>query len=101
MTDGRRLESKNDTGDEELTCISSKVPPGGTVERRQWWGLSLIGKNTGSGHVAHLSKKTVIINDEKVAVSSQPPIQYALRICSSAYDSCWFSGIPNYQEEAV
>ena len=42
--------------------------------------ISHIGKNTGSGHyVAHLKKdgKWVIFNDEKVALSSQPPIEHA------------------------
>ena len=42
--------------------------------------VSHIGKNTGSGHyVAHLKKdgKWVIFNDEKVALSQDPPIQHA------------------------
>jgi ubiquitin carboxyl-terminal hydrolase 5/13 len=42
--------------------------------------VSHIGKNTGSGHyVAHLKKdgKWVIFNDEKVALSKDPPIQHA------------------------
>lgn len=42
--------------------------------------ISHIGKNTGSGHyVAHLKKdgKWVIFNDEKVALSQDPPIQHA------------------------
>jgi ubiquitin carboxyl-terminal hydrolase 5/13 len=39
-----------------------------------------IGKNTGSGHyVVHLKKdgKWVIFNDEKVALSSKPPLEHA------------------------
>ena len=42
--------------------------------------ISHIGKNTGSGHyVAHLKKdgKWVIFNDEKVALSSKPPLEHA------------------------
>jgi ubiquitin carboxyl-terminal hydrolase 5/13 len=43
--------------------------------------VSHIGKNTGSGHyVAHLkdqSGRWVIYNDEKVAVSSKPPLEHA------------------------
>lgn len=42
--------------------------------------VSHIGKNTGSGHyVAHLKKdgKWVIFNDEKVALSENPPIRHA------------------------
>mmetsp|Transcript_10448 Transcript_10448/g.16184 ORF Transcript_10448/g.16184 Transcript_10448/m.16184 type:complete len:882 (-) Transcript_10448:46-2691(-) len=42
--------------------------------------VSHIGKNTGSGHyVAHLKKdgKWVIFNDEKVALSKDPPVQHA------------------------
>ena len=43
--------------------------------------VSHIGKNTGSGHyVAHLKDKEgrwVIYNDEKVAVSSKPPLEHA------------------------
>ena len=42
--------------------------------------VSHIGKNTGSGHyVAHLKKdgKWVIFNDEKVALSQDPPIEHA------------------------
>lgn len=43
--------------------------------------ISHIGKNTGSGHyVAHLKDKEgrwVIFNDEKVALSSKPPIEHA------------------------
>jgi ubiquitin carboxyl-terminal hydrolase 5/13 len=42
--------------------------------------ISHIGKHTGSGHyVAHLKKdgKWVIFNDEKVALSSEPPFQHA------------------------
>lgn len=42
--------------------------------------VSHIGKNTGSGHyVAHLKKngKWVIFNDEKVALSQDPPIKHA------------------------
>merc|ERR1712216_43030 len=43
--------------------------------------ISHIGKNTGSGHyVAHIKKrdtgKWVIFNDEKVALSENPPIQH-------------------------
>jgi ubiquitin carboxyl-terminal hydrolase 5/13 len=43
--------------------------------------VSHIGKNTGSGHyVAHLKGKDgrwVIFNDEKVALSSKPPLEHA------------------------
>ena len=43
--------------------------------------VSHIGKNTGSGHyVAHLKDKEgrwVIYNDEKVALSSKPPLDHA------------------------
>ena len=42
--------------------------------------ISHIGKHTGSGHyVAHLKKdgKWVIFNDEKVALSSEPPFEHA------------------------
>lgn len=43
--------------------------------------VSHIGKNTGSGHyVAHLKDKDgrwVIFNDEKVALSSKPPLEHA------------------------
>jgi ubiquitin carboxyl-terminal hydrolase 5/13 len=43
--------------------------------------VSHIGKNTGSGHyVAHLKSKDgrwVIFNDEKVALSSKPPLEHA------------------------
>jgi ubiquitin carboxyl-terminal hydrolase 5/13 len=43
--------------------------------------ISHIGKNTGSGHyVAHLKDKDgrwVIFNDEKVALSSKPPMEHA------------------------
>lgn len=42
--------------------------------------ISHIGKNTGSGHyVAHLKKdgRWVIFNDEKVALSENPPIRHA------------------------
>lgn len=43
--------------------------------------ISHIGKNTGSGHyVAHLRDKDgrwVIFNDEKVALSSKPPLEHA------------------------
>lgn len=42
--------------------------------------VSHIGKNTGSGHyVAHLKKDSayVILNDEKVALSQDPPIRHA------------------------
>ena len=44
--------------------------------------ISHIGKNTGSGHyVAHIKRKEtgkwVIYNDEKVALSENPPIQHA------------------------
>jgi ubiquitin carboxyl-terminal hydrolase 5/13 len=42
--------------------------------------ISHIGENTGSGHyVAHLKKdgRWVIFNDEKVALSENPPIRHA------------------------
>jgi len=42
--------------------------------------ISHIGKNTGSGHyVAHIKHNGswVIFNDEKVAVSENPPLQHA------------------------
>ena len=42
--------------------------------------VSHIGKNTGSGHyVAHIKRdgKWVIYNDEKVALSENPPLQHA------------------------
>jgi ubiquitin carboxyl-terminal hydrolase 5/13 len=42
--------------------------------------ISHIGKNTGSGHyVAHLKKngRWIIFNDEKVALSENPPIRHA------------------------
>mmetsp|Transcript_18414 Transcript_18414/g.34266 ORF Transcript_18414/g.34266 Transcript_18414/m.34266 type:complete len:102 (+) Transcript_18414:1-306(+) len=42
--------------------------------------VSHIGKNTGSGHyVAHVKHdgKWVIFNDEKVALSENPPMQHA------------------------
>jgi ubiquitin carboxyl-terminal hydrolase 5/13 len=42
--------------------------------------ISHIGKNTGSGHyVAHLKKngRWIIFNDEKVALSENPPVRHA------------------------
>lgn len=42
--------------------------------------ISHIGKNTGSGHyVAHVKRdgQWVIYNDEKVALSENPPLQHA------------------------
>jgi len=59
----------------------SKTPLEDGVGKYSLVGLvSHIGKNTGSGHyVAHLKKdgKWVIFNDEKLALSQDPPIKHA------------------------
>jgi ubiquitin carboxyl-terminal hydrolase 5/13 len=60
--------------------------------------VSHIGKNTGSGHyVAHIKKdgKWVIFNDEKVALSENPPIQHAYLYCFQRADTIG-SLSPNY-----
>jgi len=60
--------------------------------------ISHIGKNTGSGHyVAHLKKdgEWVIFNDEKVALSSQPPFQHAYMYLFQRKDTIG-SPLPNY-----
>lgn len=60
--------------------------------------VSHIGKNTGSGHyVAHLKKegRWVIFNDEKVAVSSQPPFAHAYLYLFQRKDTIG-SPHPNY-----
>lgn len=60
--------------------------------------VSHIGKNTGSGHyVAHLKKdgKWVIFNDEKVALSKDPPIQHAYMYLFQRNDTVG-SPHPNY-----
>ncbi len=57
--------------------------------------ISHIGKNTGSGHyVAHLKrdKKWVIYNDEKVALSENPPIRHAYMYLFQRSDT---AGLPN------
>mmetsp|Transcript_14017 Transcript_14017/g.29960 ORF Transcript_14017/g.29960 Transcript_14017/m.29960 type:complete len:873 (-) Transcript_14017:46-2664(-) len=57
--------------------------------------ISHIGKNTGSGHyVAHLKKdgKWVIFNDEKVALSKDPPIRHAYMYLFQRSDTI---GAPN------
>lgn len=59
--------------------------------------ISHIGKNTGSGHyVAHVKKGTkwVIFNDEKVALSENPPIQHAYLYLFQRKDTI---GSPNLQ----
>jgi len=59
--------------------------------------ISHIGKNTGSGHyVAHVKKGTkwVIFNDEKVALSENPPVQHAYLYLYQRTDSI---GSPNPQ----
>lgn len=59
--------------------------------------ISHIGKNTGSGHyVAHLKRndKWVIYNDEKVALSENPPIQHAYLYLFQRTDTI---GSPNPQ----
>jgi len=59
--------------------------------------ISHIGKNTGSGHyVAHVKKGTkwVIFNDEKVALSENPPVQHAYLYLFQRIDSI---GSPNPQ----
>ena len=61
--------------------------------------ISHIGKNTGSGHyVAHIKRKEdgkwVIFNDEKVALSENPPIQHAYLYLFQRSDAI---GSPNPQ----
>jgi len=67
--------------DESAPTAAPKVPLEDGKGKYKMVGLvSHIGKNTGSGHyVAHLKKdgKWIIFNDEKVALSSQPPIEHA------------------------
>jgi ubiquitin carboxyl-terminal hydrolase 5/13 len=53
---------------------SNKLPP------LSCCSISHIGKNTGSGHyVCHVKRdgKWIIFNDEKVALSENPPIPHA------------------------
>lgn len=60
--------------------------------------VSHIGKNTGSGHyVAHLKKdgKWVMFNDEKVALSKEPPVQHAYMYLFQRNDTV-DSPHPNY-----
>lgn len=70
----------------ESTTVSQSTPKSTTPledgdGKYELVGLvSHIGKNTGSGHyVAHLKKdgRWVIFNDEKVALSQDPPIRHA------------------------
>jgi ubiquitin carboxyl-terminal hydrolase 5/13 len=93
------LESKNASQQASTTASGPKVPPEDGEGKYTMVGLvSHIGKNTGSGHyVAHLKKdgKWVIFNDEKVAVSSQPPIQHAYMYLFQRTDSVG-SPNPNY-----
>jgi ubiquitin carboxyl-terminal hydrolase 5/13 len=71
------------TSENETSSQSQKVPledaAQGVYKLRGM--ISHIGKNTGSGHyVAHLKDKDgrwVIFNDEKVALSSKPPLEHA------------------------
>jgi len=61
--------------------------------------ISHIGKNTGSGHyVAHIKRKDngkwVIYNDEKVALSENPPIQHAYLYLFQRSDTF---GSPNHR----
>lgn len=61
--------------------------------------VSHIGKNTGSGHyVAHLKKdgKWVIFNDEKVALSSKPPLEHAYIYLFQRVDTIGAPLNPNY-----
>jgi ubiquitin carboxyl-terminal hydrolase 5/13 len=91
------LESKNQS--QQTNTSAPKVPLEDGEGKYTMVGLvSHIGKNTGSGHyVAHLKKdgKWVIFNDEKVAVSSQPPIQHAYMYLFQRTDSVG-SPNPNY-----
>jgi ubiquitin carboxyl-terminal hydrolase 5/13 len=81
---------KQQLGEETATSSSSshntKVPCEDGEGKYVLFGMiSHIGKNTGSGHyVAHIKKsipnkgtKWVIFNDEKVALSSNPPTEHA------------------------
>ncbi len=82
-----------------LNCNSSVATPSTSIPapvedgdgKYKLIGLvSHIGKNTGSGHyVAHLKKndKWVIFNDEKVAISEQPPIPHAYLYLFQRLDS--------------
>ena len=79
--------------------ISPPTPPShledGEGKYRLTGLVSHIGKNTGSGHyVAHLKKdgKWVIFNDEKVALSENPPTQHAYLYLFQRIDSI---GSPN------
>ena len=59
--------------------------------------ISHIGKNTGSGHyVAHLKKdgKWIIFNDEKVALSENPPLKHAYMYLFQRSDTV---GAPNLE----
>lgn len=93
------LESKNQSQQKSTSASAPKVPLEDGEGKYTMVGLvSHIGKNTGSGHyVAHLKKdgKWVIFNDEKVAVSSQPPIQHAYMYLFQRTDSVG-SPNPNY-----
>jgi ubiquitin carboxyl-terminal hydrolase 5/13 len=93
------LESKNQSQQTSTSASASKVPLEDGEGKYTMVGLvSHIGKNTGSGHyVTHLKKdgKWVIFNDEKVAVSSQPPIQHAYMYLFQRTDSVG-SPNPNY-----
>jgi ubiquitin carboxyl-terminal hydrolase 5/13 len=93
------LESKNQSQQPSASASGPKVPLEDGEGKYTMVGLvSHIGKNTGSGHyVAHLKKdgKWVIFNDEKVAVSSQPPIQHAYMYLFQRTDSVG-SPNPNY-----
>jgi ubiquitin carboxyl-terminal hydrolase 5/13 len=92
------LESKNQS-QQANTTSGPKVPLEDGEGKYTMVGLvSHIGKNTGSGHyVAHLKKdgKWVIFNDEKVALSHQPPIQHAYMYLFQRTDSVG-SPNPNY-----
>jgi ubiquitin carboxyl-terminal hydrolase 5/13 len=79
------LESQRSGGDPNANAATAPKPsrpledgPGRYVMKGM---ISHIGKNTGSGHyVAHLKKGNdgwVIFNDEKVALSSNPPFPHA------------------------
>lgn len=74
--------NKNEDGGDPTTSSSSPKEPleDGDGKYTMVGMISHIGKNTGSGHyVAHIKHdgKWVIFNDEKVALSENPPIQHA------------------------
>ena len=78
------LQNKQSCGDSGTVSSESlsKIPlEDGTSGNYVLTGMiSHIGKNTGSGHyVTHLKKggQWVIFNDEKVALSSKPPLEHA------------------------